>query len=519
MTKSEMMKAWDFDAHKIWISNVGDIKPYEMGIDFFMRLARNPEAFRAFDQYEYFTQWAEHIFGAAHAVDIAAVLEDYFRLNIVKRPEQLDMTESGFSFVTNGDEAKQRLEAFTALTEAANSIYEQLPESYKPAFYEMVLYSLRASNQINRRVLLAERSRLWETQSRAATESLAAQARAAHEALLEEVRFYNNENADGKWDYMVSPMPLSELPRWAHDTQRAWTMPETGDYQPASETSLGVAIEGSVKPLEANTAGELPTFIRPVDDSYFIDVYNQGEGELSWTADASAPWIELSQASTNGDSRIMVSINWQQMPYGSDVSGSITVAGAGSKRTVNLNVFNPEDLDLAALPDAVENNAVVSMAAVDFMTRDDIADGTGWRRVSQATATGDGMTVQPVTAPSVDLGNLKENSPSLTYQFHAFSTGRVKIHTQCLPTHRITSAHPGVRYAISLNGDEPRVVDIHADEYSDAWNVNTLRAAAIGVTEHEINSPGLQTIQIWMVDAGVVLDNLTVQITRDGNSK
>lgn len=70
--------------------------------------------------------------------------------------------------------------------------------------------------------------------------------------------------------------------------------------------------------------------------------------------------------------------------------------------------------------------------------------------------------------------------------------------------------------AISLNGDEPRIVDIHANEYSEAWNINTLRAAAIGVTEHEIAAPGLQTIQIWMVDAGVVLDNITVEITQNG---
>lgn len=105
----------------------------------------------------------------------------------------------------------------------------------------------------------------------------------------------------------------------------------------------------------------------------------------------------------------------------------------------------------------------------------------------------------------------------MTYHFYAFSTGQVKIHTQNLPTHRITSDHPGARYAISLNGDEPRIVDIHADEYSDAWNVNTLRAAAIGVTEHEITARGLQTIQVWMVDAGVVLDTLTVEIGQDKN--
>src|SRR5690606_31422228 len=104
--QSEMMKAWDFDAHKIWIVNVGDIKPYELGTDFFMRLARNPEAFRDFDQRTYLTQWAAHTFGRAQDEAIAEVLEQYFRLNIQKRPEHLDLIDSGFSFVANGDEAQ-----------------------------------------------------------------------------------------------------------------------------------------------------------------------------------------------------------------------------------------------------------------------------------------------------------------------------------------------------------------------------------------------------------------------------
>lgn len=516
MTQSEMMKAWDFDAHKIWIVNVGDIKPYELGTDFFMRLARNPEAFRDFDQRTYLTQWAAHTFGRAQAEAIAEVLEQYFRLNIQKRPEHLDLIDSGFSVVANGDEAQQRLEAFAALTESANAIYQQLPESHKAAFYETVLYAVRASSLINQKVLLAERSRLWAEQKRAATAALAAQARAAQEDLLEEVRFYNEENAAGKWNHMVSPMPLSQLPNWAHDTQRVWTMPEVGQYTPAPEARLGVAVEGVVEPLAGNTAGKLPSFHRAADASYFIDIYNQGEGDLSWTAKASAPWIRLSQTGAQGDARILVSIDWAQAPLGNAVPGSVVIAGAGSEHTINLTAVNPENLALAALPAAVENNGVVTIAAVDFATRNDRADGTGWRQVDQATATGDGMTIQPVTAASVDLARLIEDSPSLTYQFYAFSTGPAKIHTQALPTHKITSVHPGVRYAISLNGDEPRIVDLHANEYSDAWNVNTLRAAAIGVTEHQVTAPGLQTIQVWMVDAGVVLDRLTVEIDQDG---
>lgn len=192
--------------------------------------------------------------------------------------------------------------------------------------------------------------------------------------------------------------------------------------------------------------------------------------------------------------------------------GTITITGAGAERVVNLRIFYPLDLDLETLPDAAENNGEVMIEAEDFVARIDRADGTGWRRIDAATASQDGMTILPVTVESLDPANLPAEAPMLTYQFHAFGTGPVTILVQCLPTHRITSDHPGVRYAISLNGDTPRIVDVNAVEYSAAWNANTLRAASIGISTHEIMKSGLQTIRIWMVDAGTVLDKIDVRM-------
>jgi autotransporter-associated beta strand protein len=510
MTCSEMIKAWDFEAHKYWLVNVGDLKPMEIGTDFFLRLARDPEAFRNFDQSAYLTQWAARTFGVTHADAIAAVLEEYYRLNIVKRPEHLSRTNTGFSHVKNGDEASLRLEAFAALTADADAIYDQLPANQKPAFYGMVLFQIRAAEQVNRRNILAERSRLWQDQNRAATNSLAAEAQAAQAALSAELTFYNEVNADGKWNKMLNPDLGAS--GWWRETQNPFIAPAYGSHSPAASATLGVAIEGSATPLEAGTSGELPLFTRPADPSYFIDVFNQGAAAMTWSAEADKPWITLSRTNGSADARILVSIDWNTAPRGHAVPGTITITGAGSQRTVNLRAFYPMDLNLAALPEAVEHNGSVTIEAEDFSQRIDRADGTGWRLQDQATASDDGMTILPFTTPSINPATLPGDAPSLTYRFHTFNKGPIKIRTQCLPTHKITSDHPGLRYAISLNNDTPRIVDINAIEYSAAWNVNTLRAASIGVSNHEISKAGVQAVRIWMIDAGVVLDKLTVEI-------
>jgi len=512
MTYAEMSKAWHFEANKIWIVNVGDIKPHEIGMEFFLRLARNPEAFSEFEQTTYFKQWAARTFDEKFADDIADVLDEYFRLNIVKRPEHMHTSGSDtFSLVSSGDESRLRLDDFSAMTKAANNIYAQLNDQQKAAFYEMVLYPIRSSYFINRKELLAERSRLWAKQKRSETQKIAEQATIAHQRLLTETKFYNEENANGKWQHMLSPMPIEDLPRWGAETQNPWRVPQLGRYSPQSAAKLGVAIEGLAMPIKEQGSTALPLFNKAAESSYFIDVFNQGSEALIWQANVSNPWVILSQSEGTSDARIIVSIDWEKLPLKPELVANIRIESAGSSRTIKVNVVNPQHL-LIDIPKAVEHNNLVRFDAEDFFATQDNKNGIGWRKMAHATASGDGMTIQPVTAASIDFTMLQATSPSLSYKFYTTSTGKVKINTQALPTHRITSDHPGVRYAISLNGDKPQIVDIYAKEYSSAWNDNTKRAAAIGVSKHEITKAGIQTMQIWMVDAGVVLDNFTVAL-------
>jgi len=504
MTCAEMMKAWDYQARRIWIANVGDLKPGEIGMEFFLRLAWNPEAFRNFDQHAYLVKWAAQNFGAVNAEAIATMLEEYYRLNIILRPEQLNFTTSGFSLVSNGDEAQQRLDQFAALTASANALYAQLPANQKAAFYEMILYPIRGADLQNRKVLLAERSRLWAAQGRAATTNLALAAQAAQNAILAETAFYNQTNANGKWNRTMTVTTTGEA-------KMPYIMPTLGSYVAPVAAGLGVAVEGSATVSGAN-AGVLPSFNPLANKSYFIDVFNTGTGAMSWTAQSSAPWITLTQTNSNADARIWVGIDWANAPRGYTVPGAVAIRGAGVTNIVNVKAHYPLSLNLAALPPAVENNGVVTIEAEDFTSRQESTNGVGWRKLTRACASRDGMTILPVTAAAIDPAAISSNTPSLTYQFHTFSAGAATIQMGCLPTHKMTSDHVGCRYAVSLNGDTPQIVDINADEFTAAWSANVLRATANGRSGHTIANAGLQTLQVWMIDPGVVLDKVTVTI-------
>ena len=70
---------------QIWIVNVGDIKPMEFPISFFLDYAWNPEKIGADDLQKYTEQWAAEQFGNKYAKEIAEIISKYTKYNGQKK--------------------------------------------------------------------------------------------------------------------------------------------------------------------------------------------------------------------------------------------------------------------------------------------------------------------------------------------------------------------------------------------------------------------------------------------------
>jgi hypothetical protein len=75
LIREEMTKAYDLGARRIWILNVGDLKPAEGDIDYFLTLAWDAESTRRLTQQQWLVHWLAEQFPAASAPGIAAVLD------------------------------------------------------------------------------------------------------------------------------------------------------------------------------------------------------------------------------------------------------------------------------------------------------------------------------------------------------------------------------------------------------------------------------------------------------------
>lgn len=77
----QMSLAYRHGADRIWIVNIGDIKPLEMPIEFFLRLGWSPDALGKDQIADWTKAWARREFGPEHAAEIADIVAKYGKYN------------------------------------------------------------------------------------------------------------------------------------------------------------------------------------------------------------------------------------------------------------------------------------------------------------------------------------------------------------------------------------------------------------------------------------------------------
>jgi hypothetical protein len=206
----EMTKAYRFGASRLWVFNVGDIKPAEMEIEFAMDLAWSVEAWPPQKAHEYAKAWAARTFGDEFAEPIAKIKSGYYRLAASGKPEHLG------TLTFMADEAASRLADYQAIAAEAEALNEKIPEALRDAFFELILYPVQATCAMNEKILYA----------RQGSES-AKKAQAAFERIQTLTRKYNDQIAGGKWSGMMSwhPRDLAVFKMPEVTTQAAMSLP------------------------------------------------------------------------------------------------------------------------------------------------------------------------------------------------------------------------------------------------------------------------------------------------------
>ncbi|WCT14218.1 glycosyl hydrolase 115 family protein [Mucilaginibacter jinjuensis] len=199
-TWEQMHLAYEYNARQIWVVNVGDLKPMEFPISFFLDYAWNPDKWPAEKLQQYSEEWATQQFGAAHAKEIAKILTLYTKYNSRRKPELLD--ENTYS-LTNYNEFTTVVGDYNKLRDEAEKLATVLDSKCKDSFYELVLHPVQACANLNELYFEVAKNRYYLKQKNAAANAAAARVRELFAKDKAISRYYNDTLANGKWSHMM----------------------------------------------------------------------------------------------------------------------------------------------------------------------------------------------------------------------------------------------------------------------------------------------------------------------------
>ena len=203
----QMKQAYDQGIQKIWILNVGDIKPAEYQIELFMDMAWNLEAVAQEGVTAHLKHWLERELGTSPAKELLPVMQEYYRLAHIRKPEFMGTTreeekDPAYRIVKDlpwsEEFINERLSSYDRLSETVEKVTSRIPADRQSAYFELVKYPVQAAAQMNRKLLFAQLARHgkadWE-KSDAAYDSIAA------------LTQHYNSLENGKWNRMMDFKP------------------------------------------------------------------------------------------------------------------------------------------------------------------------------------------------------------------------------------------------------------------------------------------------------------------------
>ncbi len=503
----QMYLSYEYGAREIWIVNVGDIKPMEFPISFFLDFAWNPEKFSADDLPGYYVSWAEKQFGADHAKDIAEILQSYTRFNSRRKPEML--SPQTYSLV-NFREAETVVKEYNQLADKARMIYEKMPADAKDAFYQLVLHPVEACANLNELYVTTGKNRLYAGQGRALTNKLAVKVKELFNKDAAITDFYHQDLANGKWNHMMSQTHIGYT-NWQQPDSNS--MPEVINISLDEKADMGVAIEGSVNWWPDSTKkAQLPEFDKFNQQSYYIEIFNRGKKCFEYKIVADQPWIiiQKTEGEIMDEQRVFISIDWENIPSGKH-NANLVISGTDKNVSVNIVANNPTEPLLENFQGFIEANGYVSIESVNY-TRAINSDEISWIKIPGLGRTTSAMTTIPVTVKS----ELTEDSPRLEYDINLYNHGEISVDVYFSPILNYGYTD-GLRYAISIDNETPQIININANEvvrdwkYPEYWNRMVSENIKKLTSLHIIDKPGKHTLKFWIIDPGVVLQKIVLK--------
>lgn len=496
LISTELTKAYTYGVNKIWVFNVGDIKPAEKEISFAMDLAWDVDKWRPEIAHDYIRTWAAETFGDEYADEIADIQEGYYRLQAAGKDSHV------YFLNYSEEEIEDRIAQYRSLTSRVLKLAGRIAEPLRDAYFELVEYPVKGAAMLNEYQLLSRRS-LARASRGDASAAMADAERASemYHQLNSWTNLYNKGIKDGKWDNFFNWIPY----HWYYSEGMAAPVSTPGLIDIAKNSPaprfipVGDALSGSGAEIESETETSIrlwiealtPTrnFSKAREDNIYCKVTI---GNEAFDA-AATPVNNIWHAPYIGP--MWSKVGELKLKKGRNILHIKDIKEGARVDSIFMGIYPPFPVD----PDCIVKAGEFSSSGDSREGKTTLVKGLGFN---------DGLTVIPFDTPSYEAGNIEE-APYAEYALN-LKKGHNRIEVRTLPTLHVYEGRDA-RYAVSIDGGKPDISSIHTDDFSAEWRWNVLRGYATRIFDIDVAEEGVHNLRFHFMDPGIVLQEIRIK--------
>ena len=239
----QLTLAYENGIDRLWILNVGDLKPMEYPISQFMDMAWNPHKYSVNNITRHTRDWCAQQFGESQADEAARILNLICKYNGRYTPEMLDKN----TYSLENGEWQEVVNQYLQLEADALRQYNSLPASYHDAYRQIVLFPIELMSNLHQMYFAQAQNHALYKQKNPKANIWADECERLfkRDSLICDV--YNHKMSGGKWNGMMTQKHIG-YKSWNDDFEKD-TCPEL--FRVTSKDGVIISENNGVVEIEA----------------------------------------------------------------------------------------------------------------------------------------------------------------------------------------------------------------------------------------------------------------------------
>ncbi len=252
----QLTLAYENGIDRLWILNVGDLKPMEYPISQFMDMAWNPHKYSVehitdhthdfcMQQFGGAKQVGNENFGKSQAEEAARILNLVCKYNGRCTAEMLDKN----TYDLESGEWQEVVNQYLKLEADALRQYNSLPTAYHDAYRQLILFPIEVMSNLHQMYFAQAQNHKYYEQGNPLANEWADECERLFKRDAELCDFYNHKMSNGKWNGMMTQKHIGYT-SWNDDFEKD-TCPPLHRIEKADEGGNVIADENGVVSIEA----------------------------------------------------------------------------------------------------------------------------------------------------------------------------------------------------------------------------------------------------------------------------